>query len=166
MYTASMLKITEYYAFSEEVERIMTNMETTDQFKAAHRRWANEKGKEPRVITTVTTSSQTAHTTTRVDADGDTIMAPTKISDGRSKHTGNRRDSRGKQKAKWVDAVERERRREQKLCFRCGGSGHRIRDCAYEPATRPTNIMATNVGPLLEDPEEDPDSAISIAGKE
>jgi len=38
IYTAAVPKTTDYYAFSEEVERIITNLETTDQFKAANRR--------------------------------------------------------------------------------------------------------------------------------
>jgi len=36
MYIAAILQTADYYAFSEEVERIMTNLETTDQFRAAH----------------------------------------------------------------------------------------------------------------------------------
>ena len=43
IYIASMQKTTDSYAFSEEVERIMTNLETTDQFKAANKRWSKEK---------------------------------------------------------------------------------------------------------------------------
>jgi hypothetical protein len=38
MYIAAIAKITDYYAFSEEVERIMTNLETTNQFRVSHRR--------------------------------------------------------------------------------------------------------------------------------
>jgi hypothetical protein len=43
---ASIPKITEYYTFSEEVEWIMTNLETTDQFKAAYKKWLKEKPKD------------------------------------------------------------------------------------------------------------------------
>ena len=38
MYTATVLRAADYYAFLEEVERIITNLETTDQFRAAYRR--------------------------------------------------------------------------------------------------------------------------------
>jgi hypothetical protein len=37
MYIATIAKITDYYAFLEEVERIITNLETTDQFKVSYR---------------------------------------------------------------------------------------------------------------------------------
>jgi len=30
------------------------------------------------------------------------------------------------------------RKREEKLCFRCSGSGHGARNCLYLPAKRPT----------------------------
>jgi hypothetical protein len=54
MYTATMAKTEDYYTFSEEVERIMTNLKGTDQFKAAYRRWAKEKGRDTGTIATVT----------------------------------------------------------------------------------------------------------------
>jgi len=38
MYTAAVPKITDYYEFPAEVERIMTDLEATDQFKAANKR--------------------------------------------------------------------------------------------------------------------------------
>jgi hypothetical protein len=37
IYTATIAKTTDYYAFSEEVERIITNLETTNQFRASYR---------------------------------------------------------------------------------------------------------------------------------
>ena len=36
MYMAAILWTADYYAFLEEVEQIMTNLETTDQFRAAY----------------------------------------------------------------------------------------------------------------------------------
>jgi hypothetical protein len=54
LYTATMAKMEDYYQFSEEVERIMTNLEGTDQFKAAYRRWAKDKSKDAGTIATVT----------------------------------------------------------------------------------------------------------------
>lgn len=42
IYTATVKKTSDYYEFSEEVERIITNLEITDQFQAANRRWLRE----------------------------------------------------------------------------------------------------------------------------
>ena len=75
MYTATVPKTTDYYDFSGEVERIMTNLETTDQFRAANRRW-REKNQDSGPTTPVTTKWQGVPSVTRVDRDGDTIMAP------------------------------------------------------------------------------------------
>lgn len=167
IYTASVPKTTDYYVFSEEVERIMTNLEGTDQFKAANKRWQKEKSKEPSPFTTVTTRSHGPSTVTRVDADGDTVMAPTRTGGDRVRTGGDRGKGRGdKQRAKWVDVAERERRREKRLCFRCGGAGHRIRECQYAPATQPTTINVTSALPLLRDDDESSDAATIEAGKE
>jgi len=38
MYMVAILRTADYYAFLEEVEQIMTNLETIDQFRAAHQR--------------------------------------------------------------------------------------------------------------------------------
>jgi hypothetical protein len=54
MYTATMLKVADYYLFSEEVERIMTNIEITDHFKAANKRWTREKHKNSDGVATGT----------------------------------------------------------------------------------------------------------------
>jgi len=54
-YTVTMAKYTQYYSFAEEVERIMTNLETTDEFKTAYKRWAKDKGRDSGTTTTVTT---------------------------------------------------------------------------------------------------------------
>lgn len=155
-HTASMAKRTDYYEFAEEVERIMTNLEETDQFKAANKKW-REKNKDSGSTTTVTTRSLGSSTVTRVDADGDTIMAPARTGGDRGKSHGDRKNVGGKQRAKWVDAAERERRRGKRLCFRCGAAGHRIRECPYAPAVPPTiaTINAAIAGPVLEDDNEE-----------
>lgn len=94
----------------------------------------------------------------KVDADGDTVMAPTRTGGDREKCRGDRKSTAGKQRAKWVDVTERDRRRENRLCFRCGALGHRIREYPYALATQPTSINATRILPLLEDDgnESDP----------
>ena len=38
---------------------------------------------------------------------------------------------------KWVPSKELIRREKRNVCFRCGGDGHRIRDCSFGPAERP-----------------------------
>ena len=83
-----MQKTTDYYAFSEEVERIITNLETTDQFKVANKRWSKEKNKDSRPMMTVAAHARGPAMAVRVDADGDTIIAPTQA-------YGNRKKSRG-----------------------------------------------------------------------
>ena len=165
VYTVVIPKTSDYYAYAEEVERIMTNLETTDQFKAANKRWSKDKKKE--YGTTMTVSAHTQGTpTVRVDADGDTVMALTQPSGSRSRGNGDRASGGKKQRAKWVDLAEREKRRENRLCFRCGGAGHRIRDCPFAPAVQPTKMNITGFKPLLEDDEEETESDKSEAGKE
>lgn len=167
VYTATVKKMSDYYEFSEEVERIMTNLEITDQFKTANKRWIKEKGRDSGRTTTVTTQTRGPSMVTRVDADGDTVMAPTYTSGDRRKRSGDRKLASGsKQRAKWVDVAERERRREKRLCFRCGGSGHRIRDCPYAPPAKPTTINAAISEPMLEDEDDASDAAASESGKE
>lgn len=171
IYTATVPKTNDYYAFSEEVERIMTNLEMTDQFKAANRRWSKEKNKEPAPSSSEHGRIQSHHTTPAVDADGDTVMAPARTAGERSKRYGDRKGTGGKRKAKWVDTAERERRRENRLCFRCGASGHRIKECPYAPAVRPTKINAVPTHtvptqPLLDDDTDSSDPAGYDSGKE
>ena len=165
LYTASMPKMSDYYEFSEEVERIMTNLEETDQFKVANKRW-KEKNKDP--VTNVTGSMRThmLPAKARVDADGDTVMATTNMGGYRGKGNGDHKGFKGKQRAKWVDTAEREKRREKGLCFRCGAAGHRISECPYRAAVRPTTINAVGVGPLLEDEFEIQDSVLLESGKD
>ena len=163
MYTVAIPKSNDYYVFSEEVEQIMTNLETTDQLKAANKRWSKEKNKDSVSYTTVTAKSQSPSIVTTVDADGDTVMAPARISGDRGKGQGERKGNSGKQRAKWVDAAEREVRREKKLFFRCGASGHRIKECPYAPAVQPTAINAL---PLLDDDNDVTDSVAYNTGKE
>jgi hypothetical protein len=95
-------------------------------------------------------------------------MAPSQFSGNCNKRLGDRRgDGSTKQKAKWVDAAERERHKEKRLCFRCGAAGHRIRECPYAPPTKPsTTINATFPGPLLETDQEELASDASDQGKE
>lgn len=164
-YTASMPKTTDYHEFSEEVERIMTNLEETDQFKVANRKW-RDKNKQSGYKTTVTTRAFRHAPSPRVDADGDTFMGPTQSAGSRPKGTGNQRRLSGKQRAKWVDANELKNRKEKNLCFRCGSSGHRARECPYAPPKRPTQINSVSSDPVLESDEEEADAANPESEKE
>ena len=98
-YTAAIPKTTDYYAYAEEVERIMTNLETTDQFKAANKRWSKDKKKEYGITMTVSAYTQ-GTPTVRVDADGDTVMALTQPSGSRLKPNGDRTSAGKKQRTK------------------------------------------------------------------
>ena len=98
-----------------------------------------------------------------MDVDRDTIIAPTQTGGDRAKLRGNRKND-GKKRAKWVDPAERERRRENKLCFRYRSSGHRFRECPYAVAVQ-TTINVASFLPLLEDDDDDADSAVLPAGK-
>jgi hypothetical protein len=97
------------------------------------------------------------------------VMAPMPINGGRRKGSGTRGDrtraTNGKPRAKWVDATEREKRREKRLCFRCRAAGHRIRECQYAPAVQRTTINATVPGPMLEDDDEESDPDTFGPGK-
>jgi hypothetical protein len=60
-------------------------------------------------------------------------------------------------RAKWVNREEIERRRSNRLCIRCGASGHMIRSCQYAPARRlsPAVVATTKFEqPQLEEDTE------------
>jgi hypothetical protein len=168
IYTAAIPKTEDYYTYADEVERIMTNLEGTDQFRAAHKRWLKERNKDSVIIVSEYAKPQVS-TTPLVDADGDTVMAPARTAGGQFRKSGNRKvvvGASNKQKAKWVDVAERERRRENRLCFRCGAGGHRVKECPYAPAVRPSSINAVNALPVLEDDAEASESVDYESGKE
>ena len=43
-------------------------------------------------------------------------------------------------RADWVSPDEIARRKEQRLCFRCGKGGHQVSECRMKPAVRPTRV--------------------------
>ena len=61
------------------------------------------------------------------------------------------------QRAKWVSPEEIKRRKEKKLCLRCGRSDHFIGDCDQKPAKPP--ISTTTVKPREEGQEEEDDKS-------
>jgi hypothetical protein len=60
-------------------------------------------------------------------------------------------------RAQWVDESELDKRRQMRLCLRCGDQGHMIRDCPHLPARRPKQAGSVRVpeGPKLEEVEEE-----------
>jgi hypothetical protein len=102
IYTAAIPKTEDYYTYADEVERIMTNLEGTDQFRAAHKRWLKERNKDSVIIVSEYAKPQVS-TTPLVDADGDTVMAPARTAGGQFRKSGNRKvvvGASNKQKAK------------------------------------------------------------------
>ncbi|KAF1938278.1 hypothetical protein EJ02DRAFT_294231, partial [Clathrospora elynae] len=74
-----------------------------------------------------------------------------------------------KGQAKWVTPEERQRRKDNRLCIQCGGSGHFVKNCPYERPQPPHTSKAgkasvTTTPPVLEEIEDsDKDSDL---GKE
>lgn len=71
--------------------------------------------------------------------------------------TGPAKAAKAGARAKWVSTEERERRKADGLCLRCGGSGHRIAGCPYQNARRPdgnqpgqAQVRRAVVPPMLE----------------
>ncbi|KAL2890639.1 hypothetical protein HOO65_021181 [Ceratocystis lukuohia] len=69
-----------------------------------------------------------------------------------------------KRRARWVPPTEMQKRRDNNLCFRCGGGGHNARSCPFLPpippagqprrATHVNNVLVTG-HPVLEEEQED-----------
>lgn len=56
--------------------------------------------------------------------------------------TAARGQSTPARRARWVDEAERQRRRTNGVCLRCGGKGHRIAVCPFLPANPPAQTGA------------------------
>lgn len=63
-------------------------------------------------------------------------------------------------RAKWVNQQELSRRREARLCMRCGDSRHFVENCPYLPARRPqkVNTVKHQEAPQLEEEDNEPES--------
>src|SRR6266516_4947195 len=48
-----------------------------------------------------------------------------------------------KKRARWVSQQELDRRRQEGVCIRCGGSGHFVGKCEYAATRRPTETPST-----------------------
>ena len=115
---------------------------------------------------TVTAQSRGPSTVAKIDTDRDTVMAPTNTSGDRGRNRGSRKNSGGRQRAKWVDAVEREKRYEKRLYFYYRGSGYYIYEYLYEPIIKPIAINAVIAYLVLDNDTYSSDSASSRIGKE
>lgn len=163
----SMPRELDYFGFTKEVDQIMTNYEETNQFKKAHRIW-KAKNSEGAYSDSGTTSNLSTSTRT-MDREGDTIMNVTRVAEGgqRPSASGNRGNPpRGQRRALWVDKSVLDARQKNGQCFRCGDSGHRVRDCPHLPATRPVGVNVIHSVALLENDCEQSENDAIAAGKD
>jgi hypothetical protein len=89
------------------------------------------------------------------DGDGDTPMTGVNTSGARPERA---------QRAKWVSTEERDKRRREGSCLRCGRNGHRIASCKLAPARNPrsTGVQAASTNTAEERTmTEDPASEAS-----
>lgn len=75
----------------------------------------------------------------------------------------NRQKTQDRKRAKWVSSKELEFRKTERLCIRCGGDGHFVRNCSYAPAARPEGssekkLKARKTSTLKEERRVDADS--------
>jgi hypothetical protein len=77
--------------------------------------------------------------------------------------------SKEKKRARWVSQEELDRRRREKVCIRCGGSGHFVDKCEYAAPRRPKETPSARgsqasagkvIEPELEDSEDEDDPKI------
>lgn len=76
-------------------------------------------------------------------------------------------------RAKWVDAQEIQRRRDNRLCYRCGSNEHIVQRCPYKPpvppgqrpAPRTPRVAVVRIEPELED-EDDNQEEVENQGNE
>lgn len=170
----SMPRITDYHRFAEEVNRVASNYEETEEFRRLNRGWRGSHTAQARAVTP-SYASVAAPTREQaiVDADGDTVMALTRTG------TGNGGGSRGQgsaqqgpasaggnkqaKRAAWATTAEMARRREKELCYRCGEAGHRATQCSLRAAINPNKVVKINpvgVGPGADQGTADFDDAL------
>lgn len=159
----SMKETSAYYEFVKEVDRIMSNYEETDQFKKLHWGWKSRNTESAFLDSGSGQPSGNISTSRTTDREGDVIMNVSRSGD-----TGRRQDRGGGQKrrAVWVDKSELDKRRKNGQCFRCGDSGHRLKDCPHLSPTRPVSINAIRSNALLEEETEFPESGANLSEKE
>ena len=69
-------------------------------------------------------------------------------------------------RATWVSLETIAFRRNKNLCLRCGHAGHRITDCSYAPAIRPTRVNNVEVKDSMEEALAEKDQDESTDGSQ
>jgi hypothetical protein len=119
----------EYTRWHRRVLDVATRLEAANQT----RQWENQRRTQ-----TSPRQSDNAARERRADADGDTPMVGANT-------VGKRGEDKGAERAKWTTQEERDRRREEGLCMRCGKTGHRAKTCRLRAAKRPDSAKVAAV---------------------
>lgn len=115
--------------FSEycvQLQSVYDRHQKYQQRTAEHRRLPNQRASTPTFP--LPTASPTV-----VPAQGDPMDWEPTVSRARNPQ---------RKRARWVSREEIERRKQDGCCFRCGSAGHRIGQCPFLPAQRPTTKIA------------------------
>ena len=80
---------------------------------------------------------------------------PTRVNTVQTTHTG-------KGRAKWVSQDEITRRKNNRLCIRCGTTAHMIKNCPYAPARRPQSMEQVSIATTaFEEPQLEQEDQVS-----
>jgi hypothetical protein len=120
----------EYPEWHRKVLDIATRLEAANQ---AHQ-WNNQQRTQQ---WPPATNHQTEAQQQRCDADGDIQMV--------GANAVKMKQDNNAPRAPWISMEERERRREEGLCMRCGKANHRQKTCRLRPALRPSNVRVAMV---------------------
>lgn len=85
MYIVTILKIEDYYSFSKEVERIITNLEITNQFYLANQKQSKCKNKDTTIYLLKAFKALNVIVISIVDTNSNTIIAPIRTYSGYNK---------------------------------------------------------------------------------
>ena len=182
-----------YIKYSQKVKDVAWKMEQTADWKKAHAVWKKESSKisglphhygspfrdqKPSSGRDLSDSRPRYDNRPRYDgrlqfdSDGDVIMNSARQSRGKPQTRGNGSRGRGStpigassnRRAKFVSQEERDRRRMENRCLRCGASSHFIKECPYRPAIPPDAPRATGIAhvePLLDEDDRETGTGVS-----
>lgn len=182
-----------YLNFSQKVKDVAWRMEQTSDWKRLHTTWKRDGSKigglprsygginQPDPISNQSFNQNRGIEDSRLqyDTDGDVIMnsvqnrgnlqargSPRGGHRGRGRGRGDARPN-DNPRARFVSQEERNRRRAENRCLRCGVSSHFIKDCPYRPAVPPVSSRQpaemAHVEPMLEDRKEEDGSEVREA---
>ncbi|OJD09494.1 hypothetical protein ACJ73_10270 [Blastomyces percursus] len=109
----------EYELFRAQIKIIADKLETFDKLKTGRNNWRNNGNTNQGSLWA--RHSQTPPANDEMDWTSAPITA---INGG------------GQRRAKWVSKGILDQRRQRRLCYRCGASGHMVGNCPYGPAQR------------------------------